>query len=66
MIAADGKLIMTTLKGELVIVKASHQGFEELGRQQALDRTRQAPSLAGGLLYVRDDQEIACFDLRKQ
>lgn len=65
MIAADGKLIMTTLKGEIVIVAARSDKFQQLGRQPALDMTRQAPSLAGGLLYVRDDLEIACYDLRK-
>ena len=65
MIAADGKLFMTTIKGDLVIVKASPGGFQELGRQQVLETTRQAPSLAGGLLYVRDNNEIVCFDVRK-
>jgi outer membrane protein assembly factor BamB len=65
MIAADGKLFLTTIKGDLVIVKASPEGFQELGRQQVLETTRQAPSLAGGLLYVRDNNEIVCFDVRK-
>ena len=27
--------------------------------------TRQAPALAGGLLYLRDDAEIVCIDVRK-
>lgn len=65
MIAADGKLFMTTVKGELVIVKASPEGFKELGRQQVLETTRQAPSLAAGLLYVRDNNHIICLDVRK-
>ena len=56
---------MTTVKGELVIVKASPEGFKELGRQQVLETTRQAPSLAAGLLYVRDNNHIICLDVRK-
>ncbi|MEX2214802.1 MAG: PQQ-binding-like beta-propeller repeat protein [Phycisphaeraceae bacterium] len=63
-IAADGKLILTTIKGELVLAKVSPQGFDELGRMKVLTSMKQGPALAGGLLYVRDDREIVCFDLR--
>lgn len=63
-ILAEGKLFMTTLDGELVLAKASPDGYQELGRKTVLGMTRQAPSLAGGLLYVRDDADIVCFDVR--
>lgn len=63
MIAADGKLFATTMKGEVVILKASPDGFLEIGRQAATDRTRQAPSLSGGRLFLRDDKQIVCFDV---
>lgn len=66
MIAADGKLFMTTMRGELVIAKASPKAYEEIGRGQYIVGTRQAPSLANGLLYLRDDKEIVCIDVRKQ
>jgi len=65
MIAAEDKLLMTTLAGELVIARASPKKYEELGRQKVLGKTRTAPSLAGGLLYVRDDKELVCFDVHK-
>jgi outer membrane protein assembly factor BamB len=64
LIAADGKLFMTTHKGDLVIARASPQGYEELGRAKVLETTRQAPSLSDGLLYVRDDRDIVCLDVR--
>jgi outer membrane protein assembly factor BamB len=64
-IAADGKLFFSTMTGELVVVRATPKGYEEIGRQQVLGATRQAPSLAGGLLYLRDDKEIVCLDVRK-
>jgi len=65
LIAADGKLLFSTMNGELVMVRATPKAFEELGRKQVLERTRQAPSLVGGLVYLRDDREIVCLDLRK-
>ena len=66
LIAADGKLFMTTIKGELVIARANPQEYQELGRKQLLGSTRQAPALAGGKLYLRDSREIVCLDVRRK
>ncbi len=66
MIAADGKLFMSTMKGEVVIARASPEGYQELGRKLVIETTRQAPALANGLLYVRDDQDIVCLDVGKK
>ena len=63
MIAADGKLWVITTKGELVLLRANSKKFEELGRAQILDFTRQAPALSGGRLYLRDDKHIVCLDV---
>jgi hypothetical protein len=65
LIAADGKLIFSTMTGELIVVRATPKGYEEIGRKQVLGPTRQAPSLADGLVYLRDDKEIVCLDVRK-
>lgn len=65
LIAADGKLIMTSIKGEIVIVKASKGSFEELGRKTIIGFTRQAPALSDGMLYIRDEAEIVCLDFRR-
>lgn len=65
LIAADGKLWLSTMEGELVVVRATPQGYEEIGRRAVVGPTRQAPSLAAGLLYLRDDQEIVCLDVRQ-
>ncbi len=64
-IAADGKLFFSTMTGELVVVRASPKAYEEIGRQQVTGPTRQAPSLASGLLYLRDEKEIVCLDVRQ-
>lgn len=63
-IAADGKLWCTTMDGELVLLRANPDSFEELGRATVLTTTRQAPSLADGRLYLRDGEEIICLDVR--
>lgn len=64
LIAADGKLFCTTMQGELVVVRATPEGYEEIGRQKLLGSTRQAPALSNGLLYLRDGREIVCVDVR--
>lgn len=61
---ADGKLFITTIDGEVVIVEASPTAFKETGRVKLLETTRQAPTLSNGRLYVRDDNEIVCLDVR--
>ncbi len=65
LIAADGKLWISTMEGELVLVRATPKAHEELGRAKIIESTRQAPSLATGRLYLRDDAEIVCLDVRK-
>jgi len=66
MIAADGKLFATTMKGELVVIKATPVGYEELGRSTVIDTTRTAPALANGHLYLRDGAEIVCLNVQKK
>lgn len=65
LIAADGKLWISTMAGELVLVEATPESFHELGRAEVMQTTRQAPGLANGRLYVRDSAEIICFDIRR-
>ncbi len=65
LIAADGKLFISTMNGELVVVHAAPEKFDEVGRAVVIGPTRQAPALAAGLLYLRDDAEIVCLDVRR-
>ncbi len=66
--AAAGKLIVLTEKGELVIAKASPEGFDEIARAQVLGgRCWTTPVLAHGRLYVRNSAGLVrCLDLRKK
>lgn len=63
-IAADGKLWATTMDGELVVVRADAEQYSELARAQVLGSTRQAPAIADGRLYLRDDQEFVAVNVR--
>lgn len=55
LMVADGKLIIITATGELVIAKASPAQFEVISRTQVLDgRCWSAPVLANGKVYVRN------------
>ena len=66
LIAAEGKLWISTMTGELVLVRATPKSYEELGRSELFSTTRQAPALSHGHLYLRDDQEILCVDVRRK
>lgn len=66
MIDADGKLFISTMNGELVMVKLTPTAFEELGRVKLIGSTRQAPALSNGKIYLRDDEEIVCVDVRSK
>lgn len=63
LILADGRLWLTNMDGEVILVAASPDGFRELGRLPVLQTTRQAPSLANGMLYVRDDEHVVCLQV---
>jgi outer membrane protein assembly factor BamB len=63
LILADGKLFLTTMEGEVVIVEASPKEFHELARATIMETTRQAPALANGHLFVRDNKDVICIDV---
>jgi outer membrane protein assembly factor BamB len=65
LILASDKLVIMKTDGELVLVRASIDRYDELARAQVLDGTSQAlPALSNGLLYVRDERVLKCLDLR--
>ena len=62
---ADGKLIVLTGKGELIIAKASPQKFDVISRAQVLSgKCWSAPVLANGRIYVRNSTgDVVCLDV---
>ncbi|MDQ3071214.1 MAG: PQQ-like beta-propeller repeat protein, partial [Acidobacteriota bacterium] len=62
---ASRHLIITTDDGEVVLVRATPAGHEELARVSAVEgRTWSQPAIADGFLLVRNAAQMAAFDLR--
>ena len=60
---ADGHLFITTKTGDLVLVRATPQAYEEKGRVTILGENRTVPTLANRRLYLRDLEKIVCVDV---
>jgi outer membrane protein assembly factor BamB len=61
---AAGHLIVLTESGDLVLVEATPEAHRELARFKAMDgKTWNNPAIAGGKLLVRNQTEMACYDL---
>lgn len=66
LIVADGKLVIVTDDGGLILAAAASDAYRELARTKlSRTTTRALPALAGGLLYVRDTSSLKCIDLRR-
>lgn len=64
LLLASGHLIITTEQGELVLVKATPDQHTEVAKFAALEgKTWNCPALAGGRLLVRNQTEMACFNM---
>jgi len=66
--SADGRLIIMSEKGELVIAQADPQTFNAMARAQVLPRTKcwTSPVLANGRIYARNaNGDIVCVDVKK-
>ncbi|MDP6355957.1 MAG: alcohol dehydrogenase, partial [Planctomycetota bacterium] len=64
LIYADGKLIILGEKGQLALVEASPDGWNEISKFQALNaKTWNVPALADGMLLIRNSDEMVCYNL---
>jgi len=64
LIVADGLLFILSERGKLVLAEATPEAYRELGSREALTgRCWTQPTLLNGRLYVRNDKEIACYDV---
>ena len=66
LMAADGKLIWVAGNGELIVVAAKPDAYQELARAQVSGgKVWSAPVLANGRLYVRNSKgELTCVDVK--
>ena len=65
-IAAGGKLILFTHKGDLLVADASPAGFKQRAKAKVLGGLCwTAPALANGRIYVRNTAgELVCLDVK--
>jgi outer membrane protein assembly factor BamB len=65
MLLIDDKLLILAESGDVVLVAADPDHFQELTRFQAIEgKSWNNPTLWKGLLIVRNSSEAACYDLR--
>ena len=63
---ADGHLIVLGDRGQLVLVEASPEAYREKGRVQLFKgKTWTVPTLSGGRLFVRDENEMVALKVTK-
>jgi outer membrane protein assembly factor BamB len=64
LLADQGALLITSESGDIALVAADPSGLIELASFHAIDgKTWNHPVLAHGRLYVRNDEEMACFEM---
>ena len=64
-VLASGHLLVSTEQGELALVKATPDQYTEVAKFPAIEgKTWNYPALADGRLLVRNQTQMACFDLR--
>lgn len=65
LIFADGKMIVLTERGELLVANPSPESFKPISRAQVIGgKCWSAPTLANGKIYVRTGPgDVACLDV---
>ncbi len=63
---SDGKLVILSGQGELVIAEASSEGFKEISRAQVVEtKCWTVPVLANGRIYCRNEKgTVVCVDVK--
>jgi outer membrane protein assembly factor BamB len=62
--AVGGVLLVLSERGHVAVVSADRKAFSERGRMDVFkDRTWNTPALAGRQLFLRNDVEMACYEL---
>lgn len=63
---ADGHLIVLGEQGRLAVAEATPEAYREVASHQVFrGKCWTMPVLAGGKLYLRDEEDVVCLDLRK-
>ncbi|MYN66089.1 MAG: PQQ-binding-like beta-propeller repeat protein [Acidobacteria bacterium] len=64
LLAAGDHLVVLTERGDLVLVRATPDGHDEVAGFRAIEgKTWNVPAMAGGRILVRNARQMAAFDL---
>jgi outer membrane protein assembly factor BamB len=64
LLSDQGLLLVVSETGKVILLRATPQRHEELGRFQAIEgKTWNHPVLADGHLYLRNAEEMACYEV---
>jgi outer membrane protein assembly factor BamB len=68
LLLSDGKLIILSEQGELVIAEASSEAFKEIARSQVVGfKCWTVPVLANGRIYCRNEKgAVVCLDVKRK
>jgi outer membrane protein assembly factor BamB len=67
LIADQGLLLVLSEEGEAILVEANPEELKEVARFPVLEgKTWNHPTIVGDRLYVRNAEEIACYELKLQ
>ncbi len=65
LILADGHLIVLSERGRLILVQATPAEYKQISAVEALKgKCWTMPTLANGKLYLRNQKEVVCVDLK--
>jgi len=65
LLADSDLLIVVSEKGELVLLRASPDAFDELAKINAMEgKTWNHPVVVGDRLYIRNAEEAICYQLQ--
>ena len=65
LILADGHLIVLGDAGKLALVEVNSAEYKEKAQAQVLEgKCWTVPTLAGGKLYIRNEKELVCLDMK--
>lgn len=68
--AADGCLYVRSERGPIALVEATPTAYKEIGRFEQPERSKKNswphPVIAGGRLYLRDQNVLLCYDVKSK
>jgi hypothetical protein len=68
-VVVDGKIILRAEKGPISLVELNPKAYKEISQFDQPDRSKAKawphPVVSNGILYIRDQDILLAFDLRK-